>query len=132
MLYTMTQEQLGFIDFPLGGLHKTETRALARHFELPVAEKAESQEICFVGKRSYADFVAARRPDVTQPGDVVNKAGHQRDGWIEVATVERLPDGRVNIADATYQKSFTSEALDIIWLQIVRPLQGNSHLALPG
>jgi tRNA-specific 2-thiouridylase len=75
VLYTMTQEQLGFIHFPLGGLHKTETRALARHFDLPVADKAESQEICFVGKRSYADFVAARRPDVTRPGDVVDTAG---------------------------------------------------------
>ena len=75
VLYTMTQEQLGFIDFPLGGLRKTETRALARHFELPVADKAESQEICFVGKRSYADFVAARRPDVTRAGDIVTVAG---------------------------------------------------------
>ena len=75
VLYTMTQEQLGFIDFPLGGLHKTETRALARHFALPVADKAESQEICFVGKRSYADFVAERRPDVTRPGDVVDVSG---------------------------------------------------------
>jgi tRNA-specific 2-thiouridylase len=75
VLYTMTQEQLGFIHFPLGGLHKTETRALARAFELPVAEKAESQEICFVGNRSYADFVAARRPDVTIPGEVVDSGG---------------------------------------------------------
>jgi tRNA-uridine 2-sulfurtransferase len=75
VLYTLTQEQLGFIHFPLGGLHKTETRALARAFALPVAEKAESQEICFVGNRSYADFVAARRPDVTRPGEVVDAAG---------------------------------------------------------
>ncbi len=75
VLYTLTQEQLGFIDFPLGGLHKTETRALARAFELPVAEKAESQEICFVGNRSYADFVAERRPDVTIPGEVVDSGG---------------------------------------------------------
>jgi tRNA-specific 2-thiouridylase len=76
VLYTLTQEQLGFIHFPLGGLHKTETRVLARAFDLPVAEKAESQEICFVGNRSYADFVAARRPDVTQPGEVVDTGGH--------------------------------------------------------
>jgi tRNA-specific 2-thiouridylase len=75
VLYTLTQEQLGFIHFPLGGLHKTETRALARAFELPVAEKAESQEICFVGNRSYADFVAERRPDVTVPGEVVDSSG---------------------------------------------------------
>jgi tRNA-specific 2-thiouridylase len=75
VLYTMTQKQLGFIHFPLGGLHKTETRALARAFDLPVAEKAESQEICFVGDRSYADFVAERRPDVTIPGEVVDSGG---------------------------------------------------------
>lgn len=75
VLYTLTQEQLGFIHFPLGGMHKTETRALARAFALPVAEKAESQEICFVGNRSYADFVAERRPDVTQPGEVVDSGG---------------------------------------------------------
>src|SRR5215216_7864371 len=54
VLYTLTQEQLGFIHFPLGGLHKTETRGLARAFDLPVADKAESQEICFVGNQSYA------------------------------------------------------------------------------
>lgn len=75
VLYTLTQEQLGFIQFPLGGLHKTETRTLARAFDLPVAEKAESQEICFVGNHSYADFVAKRRPDVTVPGEVVDAAG---------------------------------------------------------
>jgi tRNA-specific 2-thiouridylase len=77
VLYTMTQEQLGFIRFPLGGLHKTETRALARAFDLPVAEKAESQEICFVGNRSYAEFVAARRPDVGRPGEVVDTTGQR-------------------------------------------------------
>jgi tRNA-specific 2-thiouridylase len=77
VLYTMTQEQLGFIRFPLGNLTKPEVRALARHFGLPVAEKAESQEICFVGKGSYADFVAARRPDVTLPGDIVTMEGEK-------------------------------------------------------
>ncbi|MDQ4099133.1 MAG: tRNA 2-thiouridine(34) synthase MnmA [Chloroflexota bacterium] len=75
VLYTMTQEQLGFIQFPLGRVTKPEVRALARHFGLPVADKAESQEICFVGNRSYADFVAARRPDVTRPGEIVSSAG---------------------------------------------------------
>ncbi|MFT4037984.1 MAG: tRNA 2-thiouridine(34) synthase MnmA [Thermomicrobiales bacterium] len=75
VLYTLNQEQLGFIQFPLGGLHKTETRQLAHAFELPVADKAESQEICFVGNQSYAQFVAKRRPDVTVPGEVVDTAG---------------------------------------------------------
>jgi tRNA-specific 2-thiouridylase len=75
VLYTMTQDQLGYIQFPLGGLTKPETRQLARAFGLPVADKAESQEICFVGNRSYADFVSARRPDVTRPGDIVTEGG---------------------------------------------------------
>jgi tRNA-specific 2-thiouridylase len=76
VLHTMTQEQLGFIRFPLGNLTKPETRVLARAFGLPVAEKPESQEICFVGKGSYADFVAKRRPDVTVPGEIVDTSGN--------------------------------------------------------
>ncbi|MGD9714712.1 MAG: tRNA 2-thiouridine(34) synthase MnmA, partial [Thermomicrobiales bacterium] len=77
VLYTMNQDHLGFIQFPLGNLTKPQVRQLARHFDLPVADKAESQEICFVGKGSYADFVAARRPDVTVPGDIVTVDGEK-------------------------------------------------------
>src|SRR5690606_12111383 len=75
VLHTLTQEQMDFIQFPLGNLTKPETRRLARAYGLPVADKAESQEICFVGNRSYADFVAEHRPDVTSPGEIVNKEG---------------------------------------------------------
>jgi tRNA-specific 2-thiouridylase len=75
VLYTMTQDHLGYIQFPLGGLTKPETRQLARAYGLPVADKAESQEICFVGNRSYAEFVSARRPDVTRAGDIVTEDG---------------------------------------------------------
>jgi hypothetical protein len=85
----------------------------------------------FLGtNRAQVEVVEVRAQDV-QIGDVVNKGGHVREGWIEVALVEDLPDGRVNIADATYQQSFTSGAFDLVWLQIARPLDGNSHLALP-
>lgn len=75
VLYTMTQDHLGYIQFPLGGFTKPEVRCLARAFGLPVADKEESQEICFVGNRSYADFVSARRPDVAEPGDIVTADG---------------------------------------------------------
>lgn len=75
VLYTLTQEQLAYIRYPLGGLTKPETRRLARAYGLPVADKAESQEICFVGNRSYADFVAEHRPDVAVPGDIVTSSG---------------------------------------------------------
>jgi tRNA-specific 2-thiouridylase len=73
VLHTLAPEQLEFIQFPLGNLTKPEVRRLARHFGLPVADKEESQEICFVGKGSYADFVARRRPDVTRLGEIVNE-----------------------------------------------------------
>ncbi len=75
VLYTLSQEQLRFLQFPLGRLTKPEVRTLARGYGLPVADKAESQEICFVGNRSYAEFVAARRPGVTVPGEIVNQGG---------------------------------------------------------
>jgi len=75
VLYTLSQEHLRFLQFPLGRLTKPEVRAIARSFGLPVADKAESQEICFVGNRSYADFVAERRPDLTGPGPIVTDAG---------------------------------------------------------
>jgi tRNA-specific 2-thiouridylase len=75
VLHTLTPEQLDFIQFPLGGLTKPEVRRLARYYGLPVADKEESQEICFVGRGSYADFVAKRRPDVTRPGEIVTDDG---------------------------------------------------------
>lgn len=75
VLYSLSQEQMDFIQFPLGGLTKPEVRVIARAYGLPVADKEESQEICFVGNRSYADFVSERRPDVTEPGEVVTKDG---------------------------------------------------------
>jgi len=75
VLHTLDQDQLGFIQFPLGRLTKPEVRQLARIFGLPVADKEESQEICFVGKGSYADFVAKRRPDVTRPGAIIDESG---------------------------------------------------------
>ncbi len=74
VLHTLSPDQLDFIQFPLGNLTKPEVRRLARHYGLPVADKEESQEICFVGKGSYADFVAKRRPDVTRPGEIVDES----------------------------------------------------------
>lgn len=74
-LYNLTQEQLGRALFPLGGLHKSETRRLARHYGLPVAEKRESQEICFVSGGDYRDFLRQEVPEALQPGPILNKEG---------------------------------------------------------
>jgi tRNA-specific 2-thiouridylase len=80
-LFGLTQEQLSKTLFPLGDLSKLEVREIARRAGLPTSEKAESQEICFVEGRSYADFVeqyAGIQPEttgeiVTENGDVVGR-----------------------------------------------------------
>src|ERR1700761_3497411 len=74
-LYRTTRDELDFLRFPLGGLPKEETRALAREFTLPVAAKPDSQDICFVPQGSYADIVTRLRPEAGEPGDIVDTAG---------------------------------------------------------
>ncbi len=75
VLYTFTQRQLGRILFPVGALTKPEVRALARQHALPVAAKAESQDICFVPDGDYASFVLGRRPGGARPGPIVDPCG---------------------------------------------------------
>ena len=74
-LFTTTHAELGFLRFPLGGLGKVETRTLARRFGLPVADKPDSQDICFVPQGSYARLVEKLRPEAGEPGDIVDLAG---------------------------------------------------------
>ncbi len=74
-LFGTTQPQLDFLRFPLGSLAKSETRALAERFELPVAEKPDSQDICFVPNGDYASVVQKLRPESVEPGDIVDLKG---------------------------------------------------------
>jgi tRNA-specific 2-thiouridylase len=74
-LYRTTQAELDFLRFPLGALAKDETRALAREFALPVADKPDSQDICFVPHGSYAALVTRLRPEAGEPGDIVDSSG---------------------------------------------------------
>ncbi len=75
-LFATTRAELDFLRFPLGGLGKDETRALARRFGLRVADKPDSQDICFVPQGSYARLVERLRPEAGEPGDIVDAAGH--------------------------------------------------------
>lgn len=75
VLYTLTPEQLGRVLFPVGALTKPEVRALARQHNLPVARKAESQDICFVPTGDYASFVLSRRPGAAVAGPIVDATG---------------------------------------------------------
>ena len=74
-LFATTRDQLAYLRFPLGGLDKSETRALARRHGLEVAAKPDSQDICFVPAGSYADLVVARRPEAATEGEIVDSAG---------------------------------------------------------
>jgi len=75
VLYGLTQDELEHVRFPLGDLEKHEVRALAREAGLPVAEKRESQEICFVPGGDYREIVRERRPDAFRPGEIVDREG---------------------------------------------------------
>src|ERR1700732_2167028 len=71
-----TREQLAGARFPLGNMTKAETRALARRFDLPVADKHDSQDICFVPAGRYTDVINRLKPHAVAPGDIVALEGH--------------------------------------------------------
>lgn len=74
-LFGTTAEQLDFLRFPLGDLPKSQTRALAERFELDVADKPDSQDICFVPNGDYASVVQKLRPEAVEAGDIVDMTG---------------------------------------------------------
>ncbi len=74
-LYATTQAQLDYLRFPLGALTKPETRAIAAGLGLAVAEKPDSQDICFVPDGRYADLILKLRPDAAVTGDIVHVDG---------------------------------------------------------
>ena len=74
-LFNTTPEQLAFLRFPLGGMPKDETRALARRFGLDVADKSDSQDICFVPTGRYTQVIERLRPGAAEPGDIVHVDG---------------------------------------------------------
>jgi tRNA-specific 2-thiouridylase len=75
VLHGLTQEKLSWTKFPLGRFKKSEIRNLARRFNLPVAERPDSQDLCFVGNQGYQDFLRRLAPDVLKPGPIINKDG---------------------------------------------------------
>jgi tRNA-specific 2-thiouridylase len=74
-LFATTAAQLDYLRFPLGGMAKDETRALAQRFGLAVADKPDSQDICFVPEGRYADVVRKLRPEACEPGEIVDLDG---------------------------------------------------------
>jgi tRNA-specific 2-thiouridylase len=91
-LFATTQAQLDFLRFPLGGMSKDAVRALARDMGLAVAEKHDSQDICFVPQGKYADVIRALRPDAAAGGEIVHVDGRvlgRHDGIINYTVGQR-------------------------------------------
>jgi len=110
-LYNLAQRQLAHILFPVGEYTKTEVREMAKKWSLAVAERPESQEICFFPESDYRPFLQRQIPEKIVPGEVVDTKGRvigkhfglplytigQRHGFkINVKSQTRLPDGQVS------------------------------------
>jgi tRNA-uridine 2-sulfurtransferase len=91
-LFATTRAQLDLLRFPLGDRTKAETRELARRFGLTVADKQDSQDICFVPNGHYADVIERLRPGAAAPGEIVDLDGRvlgTHDGIIHFTVGQR-------------------------------------------
>jgi tRNA-specific 2-thiouridylase len=91
-LYTMTQDQLSHTLFPVGLFTKSEIRKRAHKWGLPVADRPESQEICFIPDKNYVDFLKKRKPQASLPGPIVSMEGQvlgYHDGIINFTVGQR-------------------------------------------
>ncbi|MBE7733170.1 tRNA 2-thiouridine(34) synthase MnmA [Devosia faecipullorum] len=135
-LFATTQEQLDFLRFPLGGMGKPEVRELAREFGLEIADKHDSQDICFVPQGKYADIIARMHPEALSRGEIVHLDGRvlgehegivhytigQRKG-LGIAAGEPLyvvklehRTGRVIVGPREALKTHTVRLRDVNWL----------------
>lgn len=91
-LFATTQPQLDFLRFPLGSISKQETRQIAERLGLDIAQKPDSQDICFVPSGSYASLVEKLRPESIVPGNIVDLEGNvvgTHDGIINFTVGQR-------------------------------------------
>jgi len=135
-LFATTQDQLDFLRFPLGGLGKAEVREMARAMGLVVAEKHDSQDICFVPQGKYADVIRRMHPEIVAKGEIVHLDGRvlgQHEGIINytigqrkglgIAASEPLyvvklehKTGRVIVGPREALKTHTVRLRDVNWL----------------
>jgi tRNA-specific 2-thiouridylase len=145
-LFGLTQEQLARTDFPLGEFSKQEVRDIARRLKVPVAEKPESQEICFVPTGNYVRFIEGylqeqRTKLAENPGDIVTTTGEvlgrhtglhqytvgQRKGLglaagrpLYVVALDRAQN-RLVVGDDEDLRSTTCEVRDVNWIPFETP-----------
>lgn len=91
-LFATTEQQLDFLRFPLGGMTKPAVRELAREFGLEIAEKHDSQDICFVPQGKYADVIRKMHPEALEQGEIVHLDGRvlgKHDGIVNYTIGQR-------------------------------------------
>ncbi|MDD9723971.1 tRNA 2-thiouridine(34) synthase MnmA [Roseovarius sp. SK2] len=105
-LFSTTPEQLDFLRFPLGHLpSKDATRQLAARYGLPVADKPDSQDICFVPNGNYASVIEKLRPGAAEPGEIVHADGRvlgRHDGVIHYTIGQRRGLGIGGLEEPLY------------------------------
>jgi tRNA-uridine 2-sulfurtransferase len=148
-LFGLTQEQLARTDFPLGELSKHQVREIARRLQVPVAEKPESQEICFVPTGNYVKFIEGYLHEqgselIKEPGDIVTTSGEvlgrhtglhqftvgQRKGLglaggqppMYVVALDRAQN-RLVVGEDQELRRTTCEVRDVNWIPYVVPAQ---------
>ena len=115
-LFNTTKEQLNYLRFPLGGMLKNETREIAKELNLNVADKPDSQDICFVPNGDYASVIQKFKPDSYQKGNIKNIDGKiigVHDAIINF-TIGQRKGIKVSDKDALYVLQINSKKNEII------------------
>ena len=115
-LFNTTRKQLDYLRFPLGSLHKNETREIAKKLDLNVANKPDSQDICFVPGGDYASVIQKFRPGSFQKGNIKDLKGNVigvHDGIINF-TIGQRKGIKVSDKEALYVIRINSEKNEII------------------
>jgi tRNA-specific 2-thiouridylase len=116
-LFNTTRTQLATLMFPLGGLRKSEVRAMATELDLPVAEKSDSQDICFVPTGRYTDVIERLKPGAAEPGDIVHIDGRvlgRHNGIINFTVGQRRGIGIAGTADPLFVVRLDAAACQVV------------------
>lgn len=115
-LFGISPDQLRSLRFPLGGLQKSEVRDLARKFNLPIADKADSQDICFVPTGRYTDVIERLKPNALEPGNIVHIDGRilgRHEGIVHY-TVGQRRGLKIPAADPLFVVRLNAEKNEVI------------------
>ena len=115
-LFSTTQEQLNYLRFPLGQIEKEETRNIANKLSLNVANKPDSQDICFVPNGDYSSVIKKFRPESFKPGDILDLSGKklgEHEGIINY-TIGQRKGIKISSADPLYVVNIDADNNKII------------------